>query len=140
MCIISAHKGTQVFLPFHIQTISNMIIMHSVEKCFHLNQSKINTDQWIRIWKSKEKKEWKVTSINKHKLSVYWIFFLPAPIVVAHKQLLDLIKFYKATSLVFFSKTDLFILLIMPGPMGTCILNAKRVPYAMTSVLETSIF
>lgn len=56
----------------------------------------------------KRKNEWKVTSINKQKLSVYWIFFLPAPIVVAHKKPLDLIKLYKSTSMIFFSKTDLF--------------------------------
>lgn len=73
-------------------------------------------------------------------MPVYWIFFLPAPIVVARKKILDLIKFYQSASLVFFSETDLFISFIMPGPMGICILNAKRVPYSMTSVLEVSVF
>lgn len=88
--------------------------MHSVEKCFYLNQNKINIDQWsipdndIPDSQKEKKKEWRVASIKKHRLSVYWIFLLPAPIVIVHKKPLDLIKLYRLTSQAFFSKTDIY--------------------------------
>lgn len=76
-CIIITHKLTQeifctctAFLPFHS----------------HIRFCKLWLDYIIYNDKqSKDRKEWRITFVNKHMLSVYWIFFLPLSVIVVHK-------------------------------------------------------